>query len=131
MPRSKKPLPRPTRAELAILRVLWDRGPSSVREVHEAINVDRDTGYTTVLKTLQIMTAKGLVIRDDTQRTHVFQPAAQRSDTQRQLVTELLDRAFGGSAGQLILHALETRRASHEEMAEIRRMLDRAEGKKP
>jgi predicted transcriptional regulator len=128
---SKNPLPRPTQAELAILRVLWDRGPSSVREVHEAIHAGRDTGYTTVLKTLQIMTAKGLVVRDDTQRTHVYRAAAEQSDTQRQLVAELLDRAFGGSAAQLILHALETRRASREEMIEIRRMLDRAEGKKP
>ena len=131
MPRAKNPLPRPTQAELTILRVLWERGPSSVREVHDALNVGRDTGYTTVLKTLQIMIGKGLVIRDDTQRTHVYQAAAEQRDTQRQLVTELLDRAFGGSAGQLVLHALEARHASREEMAEIRRMLDRAEGKKP
>ena len=131
MPRTRSPLPRPTQAELAILRVLWDRGPSSVREVLDALNVGRDTGYTTVLKTLQIMIGKGLVIRDDSQRTHVYQAAAEQKDTQRQLVMELLDRAFGGSAGQLVLHALEARRASREELAEIRRMLDRAEGKKP
>ena len=123
--------PRPTQAELAILRVLWERGPSSVREVHEAMNPGRDTGYTTVLKTLQIMIGKGLVTRDAARRSHVYQAAYEQRDTQRQLVTELLDRAFGGSAGQLVLHALEARRASREELAEIRRMLDRAEGKKP
>jgi predicted transcriptional regulator len=130
MPR-RSDLPRPTQAELAILRVLWSRGPSSVRDVLDALNEGRDTGYTTVLKTLQIMTGKGLVIRDDAQRSHIYRAAAEQSDTQRQLVAELLDRAFGGSAGQLILHALEARRASREEMAEIRRMLDQAEGKRP
>src|SRR5678816_3139516 len=99
MRKAKGDPPRPTQAELAILRVLWDRGPSSVREVHEAMNPGRDTGYTTVLKTLQIMIGKGLVTRDDARRSHVYQAAYEQKGTQRQLVTELLDRAFGGSAG--------------------------------
>ncbi len=129
MKRSKQPsLPRPTQAELEILRVLWDRGPSSVRDVHEALGAD--AGYTTVLKQLQIMSTKGLVERDERGRAHVYSATVPQEQTQRQLVRDLVERAFGGSAGQLVLQALATRRASPEEMEAIRDMLDRAEGGK-
>jgi predicted transcriptional regulator len=119
--------PRPTDAELQILRVLWRRGPSTVREVHEEIRRERSTGYTTVLKLLQIMTEKGLVTREDLGRAHVYQAAQSEEHAQRGLVRDLLDRAFEGSAQKLILHALTTRKASPEELAEIRRLLDRLE----
>lgn len=126
MPKAQPP--KPTDAELAILRVLWELGPSTVRQVQEAINEQRETGYTTVLKLLQIMTEKGLVTRDETERTHVYQASMTREHTQRQLVSDLLDRAFGGSARQLVLQALATKKTSAREMAEIRRLLDKLEG---
>jgi predicted transcriptional regulator len=119
---------RPTDAELNILRVLWELGPSTVRQVQEALNERRATGYTTVLKLLQIMTEKGLVERDESERTHVYQATLTQQQTQRQLVSDLLDRAFGGSAKQLVLQALATKKASAKEMAEIRRLLDKLEG---
>lgn len=121
---------KPTDAELSILRVLWELGPSTVRQVQEALNERRATGYTTVLKLLQIMTEKGLVERDETERTHVYQASLTQEQTQRQLVRDLLDRAFGGSAKQLVLQALATKKASAKEMAEIRRLLDKLEGGK-
>jgi predicted transcriptional regulator len=124
---SKSAPPRPTQAELEILGVLWERGPSSVREVHRTISEGRATGYTTVLKLLQIMARKGLVARDERERTHVYHAALAQEQTQRQLVTDLLERAFNGSASQLILQALAARRASPGEMDEIRRMLDKAQ----
>ena len=117
---------KPTDGELAILRVLWTRGPSTVRHVTEAL--ERETGYTTVLKLLQIMTEKGLVRRDETARTHVYQAAASEAQTQRTLVSDLLDRAFGGSAAKLVLQALATRKASSEELVEIKRLIDRKRG---
>jgi BlaI family transcriptional regulator, penicillinase repressor len=117
--------PRPTDAELAILRVLWERGPSTVRQVHEIL-VARvgPTAYTTALKLLQIMTEKGLVRRDDTDRTHVFTPRLSEEQTQRQLVRDLLDRAFGGSASKLVMQALNARRATPEELGEIRKLIE-------
>jgi BlaI family transcriptional regulator, penicillinase repressor len=117
--------PRPTDAELAILRVLWERGPSTVRQVHEVL-VARvgQTAYTTALKLLQIMTEKGLVRRDDTDRTHVFTPRLSEEQTQRQLGRHLLDRAFGGSASKLVMQALNARRATPEELAEIRKLIE-------
>ena len=124
---AKTELPRPTDAELAILRVLWDRGPSTVREVTEALQAERGTGYTTALKLLQIMTDKRLVQRDDSSRAHAYEAVASAESTQRQLVRDLLDRAFGGSALQLVLQALSAKRASRDELAEIRRMLDEFE----
>jgi predicted transcriptional regulator len=124
---AKKDLPRPTEAELAILRVLWDRGPSTVRDVQQALEDERGTGYTTALKLLQIMTEKGLVRRDDRQRTHVFEPVLPAEATQRQLVRDLLDRAFGGSARQLVMQALSAKKASKAELAEIRELLDSLE----
>jgi predicted transcriptional regulator len=126
---SKKNLPRPTDAELAILRVLWDRGPCTVRTVQEALKSDRGTGYTTALKFLQIMTEKGLVRRDDRRRTHVYEAVVPAEATQRQLVRDLLDRAFAGSARQLVMQALSARKASKADLNEIREMLDSLEKK--
>jgi len=120
--------PRPTGAELAILQVLWEHGPATVREVHERLREDKGTGYTTVLKTLQIMADKGLVRRDETRRAHVYQAKIRRERTQSQIVREVMDRVFAGSASRLVLHALSTKRASAEEIAEIRRTLDEMEG---
>ncbi len=125
-PKQTKSLPRPTQAELEILGVLWTLGPSSVRDVQQHLTATRTMGYTTVLKLLQIMAGKGLVDRDESARSHVYRSAVKREQTQRQLVTDLVERAFGGSATQLIQQALATRRTSPEEMREIRRMLDRA-----
>ena len=118
---------RPTNAELAILRVLWDRGPSTVREVHGALSTTQDTGYTTVLKLLQIMTEKGLVVRDESQRAHVYASRLGEQRTQRQLLGDLVDRAFGGSPAKLVLQALSGRRATHQELREIRALLDQLE----
>src|SRR6476659_6452222 len=116
--------PRPTDTELAILRVLWQRGACTVRQVHEALSRERPSAYTTALKMLQIMTGKGLVRRDVSDRTHVYQPKLSEEQTQRQLVRDLLDRAFGGSSSKLVMQALSTRRASAEELGEIRKLLD-------
>ena len=124
---SKVAPPRPTQTELEILRVLWLRGPSSVREVQQTMSETRVTGYTTVLKLLQIMARKGLVARDERERTHVYRAALAQEQTQRQLVNDLLDRAFNGSATQLILQALAAKRTSPGEMDEIRKMLDKAQ----
>jgi len=121
---AKRKLAKPTEAELAILRVLWERGPSTVREVTEVLEGERSSGYTTILKLLQIMTGKGLVRRNEESRSHVYQASVPPETTQRQLVRDLLDRAFGGSARQLIQQALSAKRASPEELAEIRRLLD-------
>jgi BlaI family transcriptional regulator, penicillinase repressor len=121
---AKPTLPRPTDGELAILRVLWARGPSTVRQVHEVLSRERPAAYTTSLKLLQIMTEKGLVRRDDTDRSHVYQARMTEAQTQRQLVRDLLDRAFGGSATKLVMQALAARRSTPEELGEIRRLLD-------
>jgi len=122
------PPPRPTPAELEILRLLWENGPSTVREIQERMEQQRPTGYTTALKLLQIMTDKGLVRRDETARAHVYAAGAPEDQTQRQLVRDLLDRAFGGSATQLVMHALSARKTSRAELKRIREMLDRLEG---
>jgi predicted transcriptional regulator len=115
---------RPTDAELEILRVLWDRGSSTVREVQENLDGRRPVGYTTVLKLMQIMTEKGLLERDERERAHRYVPKATREQTQQRLVSELLDRAFAGSASSLVMQALASRRADPEELAAIRRMLE-------
>ncbi len=120
MPR--KP-PLPTEGELRLLRVLWERGPSTVREVFENLGSASETGYTTVLKLLQIMHVKGLVIRDESSRTHVYAAAVPPEATQRQLVADLVDRAFGGSTHSLVMQALAPRAASREEMDRIRGIL--------
>src|SRR5918993_2077875 len=118
------PLPRPTDGELAILRVLWELGPSTVRQVHGVLLRERPTAYTTALKLLQIMTEKGLVRRDESDRTHVYHARYSEEHTQRQLVRDLLDRAFGGSAPKLVMQALHGRRSSSEELDEIRKLID-------
>jgi len=119
---------RPTDAELSILRVLWSLGPSTVRDVHEQLNHHAPTGYTTVLKLLQIMTEKGLVVRDETERAHIYEARLSEQKTQRQLLGDLADRAFGGSAAKLVLQALSGRKTSAEELSAIRELLDRLEG---
>src|SRR3954464_5865367 len=123
---SRTSAPRPTDAELSILRVLWERGPSTVRQVHEQLAHDRQAAYTTALKLLQIMTEKGLVERDERDRTHVYRARLSEETTQRQLVRDLLDRAFGGSSGKLVMQALATRRASAAELQDIRSLIDGA-----
>ena len=120
--------PRPTDAELAILRVLWSRGASTVRDVYDQLNRHATTGYTTVLKMLQIMTEKGLVVRDETQRAHIYEARYSEQKTQRQLLLDLADRAFGGSSAKLVLQALSGRKTSAEELSAIRELLDRLEG---
>jgi predicted transcriptional regulator len=115
---------KPTDSELAILRILWERGPSTVRHVHEALVEARETGYTTTLKLMQIMADKGLVKRDESTRTHVYSAAAGQAQTQQQLVQDLADRAFGGSAAALVLRALNTESPSDAELQEIRRLID-------
>lgn len=118
---------RPTDAELAILRILWEHGPSTVRQVHEALNQGRASGYTTALKLLQIMTDKRLVERDETRRPQVYRPRLSRDQTERQLVHDLLDRAFAGSAKRMVLQALAEKKASPVELAEIEKILNRLE----
>ena len=130
MPPNDPDLPRPTDAELEILTVLWSRGPSTVREVHEAITRRRPAQYTTTLKLLQIMTEKGLVQRNEQQRAHVYQTARPREWTQRQLAGDLIRRAFGGSAKSLVLGVLSARKASKRELAEIRKLLDECQKEK-
>ena len=124
----EKPAPRPTDAELAILRVLWERGPSTVREVHDALSSTHDTGYTTVLKLMQIMTDKRLVVRDESQRAHVYAARETEQRTQRQLIGDLIDRAFGGSPAKLVMQALSGSHATAEELTAIRSMLEKIEG---
>jgi predicted transcriptional regulator len=121
--------PKPTSMELEILRVLWERGPSTVREVHEVLTRSKPTGYTTVLKLLQIMTAKGTVTRNEEARAHVYEARLPAENTKRQLVGDLLRRAFAGSASQLMMHALSGRKTSAAEIEEIRRLLDEYERK--
>lgn len=125
---SREASPKPTPGELEILRVLWARGPSTVREVHDALARSKDMGYTTVLKLLQIMTAKGMVKRDEGARAHVYEARQPAEKTKRQLVGDLLQRAFSGSASDLMLHALSSKKTTREEIEEIRRMLDEYEG---
>lgn len=122
--------PKPTRGELGILRVLWERGPSSVRETQDALSGERAVGYTTVLKTMQIMVEKGLLVRTDRGRAHVYRPAAHEATAKRDLVGDLMDRAFGGSAHELVMHALAAKPASPEELAAIRQMLDELEAER-
>ncbi len=120
---------KPTAAELEILRVLWARGPSTVREVHEALREKKSLGYTTVLKLLQIMTAKGSVRRNEDERAHVYEACQPATETKRQLVGDVLQRVFEGSASELMIHALEGRRTSKKELEELRRLLDQYERK--
>src|SRR3984893_2062411 len=119
--------PRPTDAELEVLTVLWSRGASTVRDVHETIVKRKPTQYTTVLKMMQIMAEKGLVRRDEKQRAHIYEAARPREWTQKQLAGDLLQRAFAGAAHTLMMGALSARKASREELAELRKLLDEYE----
>jgi BlaI family penicillinase repressor len=125
-----KPTPRPTDAELEILTVLWSRGPSTVRSVHEVIAQRRGAQYTTVLKMLQIMDEKGLVKRDESERAHVYRASQPKETTQRQLAGDLLHRAFDNSAKSLLLGALSSQKTSKQELDELRAMLDEYESAK-
>jgi predicted transcriptional regulator len=118
---------KPTEAELAILRVLWDHGPLSVLDIQHILNEAKPTGYTTALKMLQIMTVKGLVERDETVRPQIYSSRYSQKHTQRQLVRDLLSRAFGGSVKELVLQALSTRKSAPEELQAIEKLLDRYE----
>lgn len=118
---------RPTDSELGILQVLWDHGPSTVREVQVRLGGERQVGYTTALKLLQIMYEKGLVQRDESARAHVYRPTVQRDQAQRGLVGDLLERAFSGSSETLVLRALEVKKSTPEELRRIRELLDRLE----
>lgn len=126
MPARPDDLPKPTESELAILRALWKKHPATVREVMETLNEERDPplAYTTVLKFFQIMTEKGLVTRDDADRTHSYSPAVPPDTTKKQLVGDLLDRLFQGSVSELVLQALGTSKLSKAEAAEIKKLLD-------
>jgi len=124
----KPTTPKPTTSELEILHILWSRGPSTVREVLESVNEKKNLGYTGVLKFLQIMTAKGFVRRDETNRAHIYEARRPADQTKRQLATDVLQRVFSGSASQLMMHALAGHRASAEEIEELRRILDAYEG---
>jgi len=127
-----KQLPqKPTAAELEILRVLWSRGPSTVREVHDALQEKKAMGYTSVLKFLQIMTTKGTVRRNESQRAHVYEACLPAEQTKRQIAGDMLQRVFEGSASQLMMHALAGRKASREEIKELRRLLDEFERNRP
>ena len=126
---NQEPPQKPTVSELEILRVLWAHGPSTVREVHEELSEKKALGYTTVLKLLQIMTAKGTVRRNEEQRAHVYEVCQPATETKRQLVGDVLQRVFEGSASELLIHALEGRRTSKKELDELRRLLDEYEGR--
>ncbi len=127
----KQHLPKPTEAELKILHVLWTRGAATVREVHNELVDDRDKRYSTTLKMLQVMHAKGLVVRDDSIRPQLYRAAKSRPATQRQLVDDLVARAFGGAAGRLLVQALSSQRVSADEMSEIKQLIERLEQESP
>jgi BlaI family penicillinase repressor len=125
----REPTPTPTDAELDVLRVLWERGASTVREVHATVSTAKPVGYTTVLKQMQVMHQKGLLQRSERFRSHVYEPCLPQRQTQRQLTRALLERAFGGSASSLLQSALGGRKVTAEELGEIRQMLDEFEGR--
>jgi BlaI family penicillinase repressor len=128
----KKPkIPKPTESELSILRILWNRGPSTVREIWEQTSPEQKTGYTTVLKLMQIMYEKGLLTRDETERSHVYSARVSEEQTQKQVIGHLLERVFSGSAPKLVMQALAVKKATPEELAQIRKLLDELEGRQP
>jgi BlaI family transcriptional regulator, penicillinase repressor len=120
----RQSLPKPTEAELELLRVLWEKGPATVRELHDEVNLQRAVGYTSVLKILQIMTEKGLVEREESAKAHIYRAAASQEETQNQLLRDLSERLFSGSAAQLAMHALAMQPASTEELDEIRNLIE-------
>ena len=119
--------PTPSNAELEILRILWKEGPRTVREVHDALKHERSVGYTTVLKIMQVMAEKKLVTRDESERSHVYTAAVEEKSVKRRLVSDLLDKAFDGSAAQLVMQALSDKRASPEDLKKIRKLLNESE----
>lgn len=123
-------LPKPTEGELAILQVLWQRGASTVRQVHESLEPAKPTGYTTTLKLMQIMSEKGLVARDQSNRTHTYSAKLPQAQTQRQFVSDMIAKVFGGSSAQLVMHALSTHTSSKEELAEIRELIETKKAEK-
>jgi len=120
----KSSIPKPTEAELAILRVLWERGPSTVRQVHDVLAADRPLAYTTTLKLIQIMTEKRLVTREERERVHIYQAAHPEEDMQQKLVTDLLNRAFRGSAAKLVMQVLASKPATAKELQELQKVID-------
>jgi predicted transcriptional regulator len=126
---AKNELPQPTDRELTILGILWDTGSATVRQVNELMNKNKATGYTTTLKLMQIMVEKGLLVRDDSQFKHIYKPAISQEKTQKQLVGDLLERAFSGSAEKLVMRALSAKKVSAKELSKIRKMLDKLEAK--
>ena len=119
----------PTEREMEILNILWQRGPSTVRQVNEVMNARQETGYTTTLKLMQIMVTKGLLSRDDSQFKHLFEAAVSEESTQKQLVGNLLDRVFSGSTEKLVMRALSAKKVSKKDLGRIRELIDRMEGK--
>lgn len=122
---ARKQTPRPTDSELRILNILWDRGPASVRTVHDELQQDKPSGYTTTLKLIQIMTEKGLLDRQDIDRVHIYRPCNSREQTQRQLAGHLMEQAFGGSARSLLMGALDAKPASKKEILELRKFIEK------
>ena len=125
----KQRIPQPTEAELEILQVLWQHGPTTVREVHDRLSDLRDTGYTTTLKNMQNMVQKRLLLRDDAPRSHVYVAAIRQEDTQRMLLDRFLNTAFGGSASQLVMQALGHQKTTPEELQQIKALIDHLENK--
>ena len=124
MTKGLKTLPKPTESELELLRILWEKEPATVRDIYDALNATRPSGYTTVLKMLQIMTTKGLVVRDEANRAHLYRAAMSQDTTQNELLKDLSVRLFSGSAAQLALHALAMEPASADELDAIRALID-------
>lgn len=131
MSKASQSIPRPTEAELELLRILWEKEPATVREIYDTLNHERASGYTTVLKLLQIMTAKGLVVRDEANRAHVYRAAISQDDMQSKILKDLSMRLFSGSAAQLALHALAMEPASQNELDEIRALIERKRSGSP
>ena len=127
MPRHK--LPQPTDGELEVLRILWTNGPSTVKQVHEVVNKDRPTVYTTTLKVMQVMYEKGLLVRNDSKYRHIYTPALPEETTQKKLVADFLEKAFSGSTEKLMMHLLSAKKMSAKERTKIRKMLDETERK--
>lgn len=127
-PMPRKPSTQPNDVELSILRVLWDRGPSSVRQVHEVLQLGRDAGYTTTLKMMQVMCVKGLLKRDESTRPQIYRPSVSEEHTQRHIMRELLQKVFAGSTRKMVLRAVESGQIKGKELAEIRKLLENIKG---
>lgn len=128
---TRRKLPKPTDSEWTVLKVLWRMGPSTVRQVHEQLSLKKESAYTTTLKIMQIMAEKGLVKRNESKKTHLYSAAIAEKEAKEQLIVDLLERAFDGSTHNLVLQALSTRKASHAQLTEIRKLLDQMEKEKP